>query len=101
MNKRKINSLLSLCQKAGFLLCGESICEKNINNAFLVLVAKDASNNTKKKFENKSFYYNAPCVLYGTKSELGQAIGKENRAVIVITEKNFAANLLKAMQSDV
>ena len=94
MNDKKIRSLLSLCQKAGFLLSGESNCEKNINKAHLVLVAIDASDNTKKKFENKSFYYNAPYVLYGTKSELGQAIGKENRAVIVITEENFAANLL-------
>lgn len=84
--------MLSLCRRAGKLVCGESSCEKALSSqtAFLVIVAEDASDNTKKKFENKAFYYNVPVVFQGTKKELGKAIGKDFHAVIAICDENFA-----------
>ena len=50
----KIYSLLGLCQKAGKIVSGEVGCEAAIKNktAKLLLLAEDASENTKKKFQN-------------------------------------------------
>lgn len=94
MDKR-INSLFSLCMKAGKLATGEFSCEQAMRKgeACLVVVTEDASDNTKKKFSNKAFYYRVPVLTYGSKQELSRCVGKENRAVYVITEKNLAKRL--------
>jgi len=95
MLNKKILSMLSLCQSAGSLVSGEFSCEKALQNSYakLIIVASDASENTKKKFKNKSFYYNIDIAEYGLKEELGKAIGKEYRAIIGICDENFAIKL--------
>lgn len=92
---KKIASMLSLCQKAGKLASGESACEKALQSqeAKLVITCIDASDNTKKKFDNKSFFYNVPCYTCFLKEDLSRAIGKDNRATVVITDINFAAKI--------
>lgn len=89
---KKFLSLLSLARKAGVLGLGEETCEKALKNkkAFLIIVAKEASYNTRKKFINKSFYYEIPCHVYGEREELNRAIGKQNITSMCILEKNFA-----------
>jgi len=42
-------------------------------SAMLVIVAEDASGNTRKLFTDKCSYYGVPVELYGTKEELGRA----------------------------
>ncbi len=61
--------------------------------AFLLILAQDASKNTKKKFTNSAVYYELPLAEIGTKEELGRAIGAEMRSIIAITEKGFAKKL--------
>ena len=59
--------------------------------AYLLILAQDASKNTKKKFTNSAVYYELPW----QKSEprrTGRAIGAEMRSIIAITEKGFAKN---------
>ena len=80
----KFFSLLGLCKRAGKLVAGE---------AFLLILAQDASKNTKKKFTNSAVYYELPLAEIGTKEELGRAIGAEMRSIIAITEKGFAKKL--------
>lgn len=89
---RKFQSLLSLCQRAGKIVTGEDTVEINIKsgNALLVIIAGDASENTKNKFENKCKYYNVSYIIYSTKDELSSCIGKYNRSVYAIIDKNFA-----------
>lgn len=89
---RKLQSMLSLCQRAGKIVTGEDTVEINIKSGdvLLVIIAGDASDNTKNKFENKCKYYNIPFFIYSTKEELSRCIGKYNRSVFAITEKNFA-----------
>ncbi len=91
----KIASLLSICQKSGNLVSGELSCEKTLQKkkAKLVIIAEDASDNTKKKFINKSFFYNVPSYIFGTKDEISRFIGKNNRAVVIITEKNLSLKI--------
>ena len=92
---RKLASLLSLCTKAGMLRTGEGTAEKLLRNktAQLVIVASDASDNKKKKFINKCFFYQIPVRVFGEMAELSKCVGKGHRAVFVITDCGFATRL--------
>lgn len=92
---RKIYSLLGLCKRAGKIAGGEVATIEAIRGkkAFLVIVAEDASANTKKKFHNSAAFYEIPIIEFGTKSDLGRAIGEEIRAVLAVTESGFAKKL--------
>ena len=92
---RKISSLMSLCTRAGLLRTGEETAEKLLKNgdAKLVIVAGDASDNTKKKFVNKCFFYQKPVRVFGERAALSKCVGKNNRTVYVITDSGFAARL--------
>ena len=95
---RKTASMLSLCQRAGFLVCGEQAVELALKDsrAKLVIIAEDASQNTKKKFLNKSEFYKVNVVVYGSKQELSNAAGKYKKAVFAVTENdNFAERILQ------
>lgn len=93
---KKALSYLSISQKAGLVVTGEGACEKAISSgqAKLVIIASDASDNTKKKFLNKSLYYKIPNVVWGLRDEISRAIGKNNRPVAVIIDKGLADRIL-------
>ena len=78
MNISKELSLLGLAAKAGRVVSGEFATEKAVKagKARLVLVAGDASDNSKKKFSDMCAYYKVPIYLVGTKEELGGATAK-------------------------
>lgn len=94
MNDRKL-SLLGLCHRAGKLVSGEQACEISIRNkeVRLIIVAKDASENTKKKFQNASKFYEIPIFFMFSKQEIGSALGKEERAVVAINEDGFSEKI--------
>ena len=89
--------LLGLSAKAGRLVSGEFMTEKMVKEkkAYLVIVAVDASENTKKLFNDKCSFYHVPIRIYGTKDELGKAIGKEMRASVAICDPGFAEQIVK------
>lgn len=90
--EKKVFSYIGLAAKAGSLLSGEFMTEKSVKegNAKLVIVAEDASNNTKKMFTNMCTYYKVPIYFFGEKTKLGHAIGKEFRASLVLLDKGLA-----------
>ncbi|MDO5147023.1 MAG: ribosomal L7Ae/L30e/S12e/Gadd45 family protein [Eubacteriales bacterium] len=92
-------SLLGLAAKAGKIESGELSTEKAVKKGRgrLVIVAEDASDNTKKMFRNMCKYYEVPYVEFGTKEELGHWIGRAYRASICILEEGFAKAVLKKM----
>ena len=102
MSQKKIIGLLSLATKAGKVASGEFCTEREVKagRAALVIVAGDASDNTKKMFANMCAYYKAPCVIYGTKGELGHAIGKDYRASLAVTDAGFAEMIKKQLCSE-
>ena len=93
--ERKISSMLSLCAKAGMLITGEESAEKALQKgtAELIIIAADASENTKKKFVNKCFFYQKPVRVFGERAVLSNSVGKNNRTVYVITDNGFATRL--------
>ena len=82
MKPNKVFSLLGLATRAGRTASGEFMTEKSVKNktAALVIVGTDASANTKKNFRDMCSFYHVPYYEYGTKEELGHAMGKEMRA---------------------
>lgn len=92
MNLSKTYGMLGLAAKAGKIASGEFSTEKAVRSklAFLVIVAEDASDNTKKMFRNMCTHYNVPFYICSDKSSLGHVIGKEQRASLAVTGEGFA-----------
>ena len=103
MKKNKILSLLGLATRSRNVVSGEFMTEKAVKNysAELVIVAEDASDNTKKMFTNMCEFYEVPMFVYGTKEELGHAMGKEMRASLAITDSGFAKSITKLLNERV
>lgn len=97
----RVFSLLGMAMKAGKVASGEFMTEKTIKEgrACLVLIAEDASDNTKKKFTNMCTYYKVPMYLYGQKEELGHFIGKEFRASLAVTDSGFSVSIEKLLHN--
>ena len=99
-NNNKVLSLLGLATKAGKVASGEFSTEKSVKTGkgFLVLVADDASQNTRKKFQNMCDFYEVPIYFIANKEELGRFCGKEFRASLAVQDENFAKAILKELQ---
>ena len=102
MKSSKALSLVSLATKAGKTASGEFCTEKEVKTgmAELVIVAEDASANTKKKFKNMCDFYEVPIYFYGDKDTLGHAMGKEFRASLVILDEGFAKGIRKHIDTE-
>ena len=99
--RNKALSLIGLASRARKVSSGEFSVEKAIKsyNAFLVIIAEDASDNTKKKFSGMCSYYETPIIFYSSKDELGHSIGKEYRASLAILDENFATGIMEKIDS--
>ena len=97
MKQNKKLSMLGLARRAGKVVSGEFSVDKAVKSgkAFLVLVAEDASANTKKNFTDMCTYYKVPICFTGTKETLGHAIGCETRASAAVLDNGFAKRLLE------
>ena len=97
LDQNKVYSLLSLCMRAGKVKSGEFAVLEAIRKktARLVIVAEDASDNTRKKFSDKCKYYEIPMVVFGNKDSLGHAIGKDVRTSLAITDFGLSESLRK------
>jgi ribosomal protein L7Ae-like RNA K-turn-binding protein len=93
-------SYVGLATKAGKVVSGEFSTEKSVKTGkgYLVLVAEDASDNTKKKFRNMCDFYEVPMYILSDKVSLGRAMGKEFRASLAIQDANFAGAILKELE---
>ena len=99
MKRDKVLSLIGLATKAGRTASGEAMTESEIKSgrAFLVIVASDASENTKKKFRDMCKFYRVPIYFYGDKDTLGHAMGKEFRASLAILDEGFAKGIQREL----
>ena len=97
----KILSLIGLATKAGRCISGETMTESETKSgkAKLVIVASDASENTKKKFQDMCKFYKVPICIYGDKDTLGHAMGKEFRASLAILDEGFADGIQKELKN--
>ncbi|KMZ54777.1 L7Ae/L30e/S12e/Gadd45 family ribosomal protein [Dorea sp. D27] len=102
MGQNRILSLIGIATKAGKTASGEFCTEKEVKSgrAALVIVAGDASANTKKKFQNMCDFYEVPIYFYKDKDTLGHAMGKEFRASLAVLDEGFAKGIRKHMDTE-
>ena len=93
----KILSYVGLATRSRKSVGGEFSTEKAIKEkkARLVIVALDASDNTKKNFNDSCTFYKVPIIFYGTKEDLGKATGNQIRASVAVLDDGFAEAILK------
>ena len=96
---KRASSLINLCVRAKLLVSGETRCEKALakGEAKLVIISRDASDNTKKKFTNKAFYYGVPVVFFGGKQELGKLTGGGLVSSACVTDHNLSGLIADAL----
>ena len=101
MKLNKTLSMIGLATKAGKTVSGEFATEKEVKcgRAELMIVAADASENTKKKFRNMCEFYEVPIYFYGDKDTLGHAMGKEFRASLAVLDHGFANGIIKHIEA--
>lgn len=101
MSQNKVLSLLSIAARGRNLVSGEFAVESTVKTekAFLVMIAADVSGNTKKKFANMCDFYQVPIFSYGTKEELGHAIGKDFRASLAVTDEGLAKTIINKLET--
>lgn len=100
MRPDKVLSLLSIAAKAGSIASGEFAAEKAVKEAraYLVIVAADASDNTKKHFSDMCKHYNVPYYNYADKDALGHYIGKEFRASLAVMNAGLAKAMMEQLK---
>lgn len=94
-------SLLGISQKAGKLISGQDNVERAINSkrVYLIIISQDSSDNTKKKFKYMANRKKIPVVIWGKAQDLGNAIGKQERKVLSLTNKGLAEEIYKRIKS--
>ncbi|MCI9053008.1 MAG: 50S ribosomal protein L7ae [Lachnospiraceae bacterium] len=99
MKNNGVMSMIGMATKAGKTVSGEFMTEKAVKGgkALLVIVAEDASENTKKKFQNMCTYYKVPYYILGRKEQLGHSMGKEIRATLAVTDSGFKTAIEKQL----
>ena len=102
MSHSKALSMIGLATKAGKVASGEISTEKEVKSAraYLVIVAGDASENTKKKFRNMCEFYQVPIYFYKDKDTLGHAMGKEFRASLAILDEGLAKGIRRHLETE-
>lgn len=100
MKQDKALSMIGMAQRAGKIASGEFATEKAVKTgkAFVVVVADDASANTKKMFSDMCTFYKVPVYFYSDKIQLGHAIGKEFRASLAVLDEGLGKVIKKHLE---
>ena len=99
MINNKVYGLLGLTAKAGKIAFGTDSCEDLITKKKLklVIVAEDSSERTINNFKQKCEQNSIDFYIFGTKEEISKSIGKVNKTVIGIKDKNLAGAIKKIL----
>ena len=100
MTRNKVYGMLGIAAKAGKVKSGELAATEQIRagRAQLVLIAEDASGNTRDRFASMCRGYSAVSCIYGTKEDLGRSIGKAERSVLAVTDEGLAEAIIKNLK---
>ena len=100
LKQNKIYSLLGIAMRGRNLVSGEFQTLEAIKkgSAMLVIIAEDASDNTKKLFSDKCLFYQVPVFQYGTSEELGKAVGKDLRSSVGVCDAGLADAVIRKLK---
>lgn len=99
MENEKFFRMLGLATRMRAVAFGEGAVKDNIKNekAQLVVVAKDASENTKKKFRNSCGFYSVSMTEHSDKFTLGRYTGREFAVVLAVTNQDIAEEMKRCL----
>lgn len=99
----KVLGMLGMAKKAGKVKSGGFLCDKSIKagESRLIIIAEDASENSKKAIKNSCGYYNVEYIEYSDMETLGKFTGSGKRAVISVNDSSFAAAIKKKFCTEV
>ncbi len=102
LKQNKVYSLLGIAMRGRNLVSGEFQTLEAVKkgSAMLVILAEDASDNTTKLFTDKCSFYRVPVVRFGTKEELGRAIGKDLRSSVGVCSAGLADAVIKQLEEE-
>ena len=102
MNEQKIFNLLSMAQRAGRIASGDFAVTKAVqgNKVHLLLVAGDASAETRQRYEQMAARGKIKIVYLWDREQLGHCIGKDFRAAAAVLDAGFANAIAKHCRSD-
>lgn len=97
MTRSKLYGMISLAMKARRIAVGEERAKEAVRSgeAYLVIIANDASENTKKKFSDMAAYRSIPLISIFDRYQFGKLIGKKFSVSAAITDKGFADNIIR------
>ena len=97
----KLLGLIGLAKRAGKISAGEALCSEKIKSrdARLVIIAEDASDNTKKAVTNSCKYYNVPYVIFASKEQLGTFTGGGFKSAAAVCDRGFAKAICEKLGS--
>lgn len=100
LKQNNVLSLLGMAMKGRNLVSGEFQTLEAIKkgSAMLIIIAEDASDNTKKLFTDKCSFYKVPIQFFGTRESLGRAIGKDFRSSLGVCEAGLADAIVKQLK---
>lgn len=101
--KTSVLALLGLAQRAGALARGTASTRRALKDgrARLVVLAGDAAEGQRAKVLNMLRHRETPQAVFGTRAELGAAIGSSPVSAIAVTEVAFAGQLQKRLAAAV
>lgn len=92
--ENKVLNLLGLARRGGKIILGDSNLPLLAKpKKIFIIIASDASDNTKKKFSDKCTYYKKEYIVNFTKEELSSSLGIGNVSVIGLTDPNLIAKV--------
>lgn len=102
LKQNKVFSLLGIAMRGHNLVSGElqTLDAIKKGSAMLVIIAEDASDNTRKLFTDKCSFYEVPVYSYGTKENLGRAIGKDLRSSLGVCDAGLADAIIKRLKEE-
>ncbi len=97
MINNNILGLIGLAMKAGKISFGADSVEEDCKRGkiHLLIIAQDASERTQKKFKEISENYNIELIIDSNIEQLSKTIGKSNKAILGIKDRNFAKSIQK------
>ena len=94
--------MIGIAKRAGKVMSGAYQVEQAVRGrqARLVIVAEDASDNTKKHIADMCRYRRIPRAAAGEKAVLGRAVGQEDRTCLAVTEEGLAAAVIRLLEEE-
>lgn len=95
----RINGYLGLARRANRLALGETaLYQCRMNKAKLLLIASDASDNTRNKAMQVAKTTNVPYRFYLTKTEFGALLGKGSVAILALLDKGISEQVIQQLE---